>query len=86
MTHKLKHGRYFFSDYSMPDPHYAEFHEAMYALYHDQPAATPIQARRVLAAAEAYIHFVGDTGSTESIIKQLREVRRAIRAERKARQ
>lgn len=77
--HRHAHGRYFFEDWSTPDPHDQALNEAMHTARYNLAALTQTQAYLILAAAEAYQHFAGHPARTEDILHQLRRVRRAVR-------
>ena len=81
MSARLVGGRYRFRDWSMPDPHSGELVEAMYAARYRIDALTQGEAYEILAAAGAYIHLAAHPAGTESVVVQLRELRRAIKAE-----
>lgn len=79
-----KHGYFRFEDWIAPDPDDdklgAALHTARYAL----ASLTQADAYRILAAAEAYIHFAGHPASTKSIVAQLRKLRARIQRCRRA--
>jgi hypothetical protein len=76
-----KHGLYWFDDWSITDPHDSELSDAMWTARHNQENLERNQLWKILRAAEDYCHFAGHPATTKSIIKQLRQVRRAVRDE-----
>jgi len=84
MSKKRAGGRIFFGSYSMPDPDDADLRYSMHeARYGQMEALTRADMYQILAAAEAYLHFVGHLAGTEAMIQQLREVRREVAVARK---
>lgn len=65
--------------YSMPDPNSEALDESMHRLRYEFHSATQDDAYRVLAAAGAYLHFAAHPSPTCRLVKQLRELRSAVR-------
>jgi hypothetical protein len=78
----LKHGRFYFTDWSAPDPDDEKLNEAMHTARYDLNRLTQDQAYLILSAAEAYCYYSGHPAANKSIFKQLAELRAAIRAKR----
>jgi len=78
-TGDKKHGLFWFGDWSMPDPHEHKLAKAMWKARYCLDKLTQDEAYKILCAAESYCHLAGHPASTESIIKQLRAIRRAVR-------
>jgi hypothetical protein len=76
---KKEHGKFWFGDWSSPNPHDEDLHEAIHCARYNLENLTQIQMYRILQAAESYCHFAGHPGTTESIVKQLRELRTAVK-------
>lgn len=79
--------RFCAADWSVADPTSPELAEAMHATRYEPEALTPRQRWLVLEAAEAWRHFgaYGTEGAhraTGMVVRQLRAVRRAVRAAR----
>jgi hypothetical protein len=91
MNAELIGGRLVFHDgdkeraYSMPYPDDEKLHESIRSLIWNRTTATEADVNRVVACVEAYRHFATHPAPTESLIRQLRELRRAVKARRKAR-
>lgn len=68
-----------FEDWSMPDPEYEPLADALHTARYALGSLTQEQAYLILGCAEAYLHLVTHPAGTESVVKQLREVRRALR-------
>lgn len=79
----FKHGRYYFTDWSMADPEDASLEAAMHKARYDLANLTQEEAYRILAAAEAYVHLASHPADNRSILDQLRAVRSAVRAMRR---
>ena len=78
-TPRRAHGRYFFEDWSVADPEDKKLLEAMHTARYNLEALTKDQSFRVLAAAEAFLHFASHPATNKSILNQLRLLRRAVR-------
>lgn len=76
---------YRFKDWCAPDPDSDALHESMWTAVHARERLTAEDALRLASAADAYCHFVGHPAATNAqIIEQLRDLRRAVKATRKA--
>lgn len=69
-----------FDGWVAPDPRDEDLHQAMHAARYSLSSLTQAEAYRILAAAEAYIHFAAHPAPTADIVKQLRELRTRVRA------
>lgn len=69
-------------DWSMPDPDDPELDGAMHRARYELSRLTQADAFRILACAEAYLHFAAHPATTESIVLQLRKLRRVLRERR----
>ena len=63
----------------MPNPLDEDLSDALWTARYNRESVTKTQLHKILAAAESYIHFTWHPASTERIIKQLRQVRKAVR-------
>jgi hypothetical protein len=63
----------------MPDPLDERRREALWTARYNLKHLDQTQAYFLCEMAEAYMHFATHPAKTESVIKQLRELRRAIR-------
>lgn len=59
------------------DPTRPDLHEAMHAARYESP--TCVQVGLLLAAAEMYIHLATHPAGSESAVRKLRMIRRAVR-------
>ena len=80
---RLTMGSYRFSDWSAPDPDDGLLDSALHTARYALTSLTQDEAYAILAAAEAYIHFVGHPAANKLIVDQLLAVRAAVRAQRK---
>lgn len=77
-----KYGTYYhFKDWTVIDPNSDRLHEAMHTARYAKDALSQSDLYDILAAAEAYIHFAAHPATTESIVTQLRQLRRVVRAD-----
>jgi hypothetical protein len=76
-----KHGRFYFEDWTAPDPDDEKLHEAMHTARYALSRLTQAEAYRILGAAEAYCHFAGHPAPTKNIVEQLRKLRRRVRSQ-----
>jgi len=76
-------GYFFFKDWRMPNPLDKRLIEAMWRMRYASPSRD--DCFRVLSAAEAYCHLASHPASNKLILKQLRELRAAVKEERKNR-
>lgn len=83
MTRKIA-GHYIFQDWNMLDPDDATLHEAMANLAIDGDLSKS-HKDRLLSACQAFVHLAGHVAPTAMIAKQLRQIRAAVKADRKAR-
>lgn len=63
--------------YSCPDPTAESYREAAWQARYGQPTRT--QLYTLASAAEALDHFLTHPAGTEHVVRQIRELRRAIR-------
>lgn len=73
-----------FTDWVAPNPDDAGLAESLRTARHSRANLTKQDAYRICAAAEAYVYFAGHPSDTRGIVAQLRTLRRAVRANRKA--
>lgn len=86
---RLEHGRFYFGTtkadrYTMPDPRDASLVVAKWTARYLPGKLTRLQVALLLASADAYWHLAAHPAGTESVIKQLRELRRAVKVARRA--
>lgn len=79
-----QHNTLFAKDWCVSDPTSEALAEAMYVMRYAPESLTSEQRWLVLGAAEAWVHFGAyGTGphhhATESVVRQLRHVRRSVR-------
>lgn len=72
--------RLVFEDWAMPDPNNESLIEALHALRWFPEEMTAGQRYLVGAAADAYLHLAAHPAPTKSVVAQLRQLRRAVRA------
>ena len=77
----LKHGLFWFPEWSMSDPNNEHLHEAMHCARYSLRKLTQNQAYLILRAAEDYCHLAGHPASTKYILDQLRTLRKAIKTQ-----
>jgi len=78
-----QHGWLRFSEgYSMPDPTDERFRDAAHTARYSLSRLTQTQAYHLCEVFEAYHHLMTHPCGTESVIKQLRAVRRALREDK----
>ena len=65
--------------YSFPDPHFAPLLEAIHRCHWAPEDVTKADLSCLTRVAEAYEHLLTHPAGTGSAVRQLREVRRAIR-------
>ena len=63
----------------MTNPNYEPLHEALWTARYDLKALSQTQAYLICSAVEDYLHLVAHPGTTNSIIKQLRIIRKAVK-------
>jgi len=76
----LLHERILFDEWSAPDPFGVKLNESLHKFRYDLKNCDQADAYRVLAAAEAFCHFAGHPAGNNSMCKQLRELRNAIKS------
>ncbi len=70
---------WFEDSWSMPDPLSENLEKALWTARYDFENLTKTQMHRILRAAESYCHFAGHPAPTYMMIKQLRQIRKAVR-------
>jgi hypothetical protein len=68
-------------DWSMINPNYKPLVNALWTARYDLKRLTQDEAYLICQAAEDYCHLASHPASTKSIIKQLRKVRQAVKAD-----
>jgi len=69
-----------FKDWTMPNPIHPSMCAALRNARYDKAGLSDSDIWLLLSAAESYIHFAAHPATTESIIRQLRQLRRAVRS------
>lgn len=67
--------------YSFPDPTTEDFEDARRVARIDVDNLTWYQGQLLADAGRAYLHLLADPSGTELVLKQLRELRRALKCQ-----
>jgi hypothetical protein len=68
-----------FGEWSMTNPNHEPLHEALWIARYNLKNLTQTQAYLICAAVEDYLHLVAHPAPTQSIIDQLRKIRKEVK-------